>query len=82
MILFSIVAPDATTVEILGSFSDWRPVPLAQAADGSWRTELSLAAGIYEYIYRVDGQPRTPPEAKRYQDDGFGGRNGVLIVGE
>ncbi|MDG1480260.1 MAG: glycogen-binding domain-containing protein [Myxococcota bacterium] len=82
VILFSIVAPDATTVEILGSFSDWRPVPLAQAADGSWRTELSLAAGIYEYIYRVDGQPRTPPEAKRYQDDGFGGRNGVLIVGE
>ncbi len=41
--------------------------------------EVSLAAGVYEYTYRVDGQPRTPPEAKRYQDDGLGG---VLLVGE
>lgn len=82
MLSFSIVVPEATTVALLGSFSDWRPVPMTRAADGSWHTEMSLTAGVYEYTYLVDGQPRTPPEAKRYQDDGFGGRNGVLLVGE
>ncbi len=47
---------------------------------GDWRVELTLPAGIYEYIYLIDGQPLTPPEATRRQDDGFGGENGVLVV--
>lgn len=79
---FTVEAPEATAVSLLGSFSDWKPVPMLRDKSGTWRAELDLPVGVYEYIYLIDGQPLLPPEAERYQDDGFGGRNGVLIVGE
>ncbi len=77
---FTLAAPEAATVSLAGSFSDWTPIPMSRDDRGDWRVELTLPAGIYEYIYLIDGQPLTPPEATRRQDDGFGGENGVLVV--
>jgi hypothetical protein len=77
---FSLSAPDASSVSILGSFTAWEPLPLARGRGGRWRVEVALGAGEHEYAYMVDGIVVVPPEAVRTRDDGFGGVNGVIVV--
>lgn len=73
--------PDADRVEVLGGFTGWQPRPMMR--DGDWfRLIVPVPPGVHEYVYLVDGEPLTPPEATQTRPDGFGGRNGVLIVGE
>lgn len=74
-----VAAPDATRVEVLGDFTDWRPRPLERSEEG-WILDVELAPGVYEYVYRVDGRTLAPPEATERRDDGFGGENGLLVV--
>lgn len=73
-------APHADGVEVAGTFENWRPQPMAREPGGRWVIELDLDPGEYEYVYLVDGQPLTPPEAARRRADGFGGENGLLVV--
>lgn len=72
--------PNAQAVELLGDFTGWEAVPLREAGAGWWVVELPVDSGEHEYVYRVDGALRTPPEAERLREDGFGGVNGVLTV--
>ena len=76
--------PGARSVEVVGSFTDWRPgvIPLQDDDhDGVWQAEVVLPAGEHEYMFVVDGERWVPdPLADRYVDDGFGGQNGVIIV--
>jgi 1,4-alpha-glucan branching enzyme len=71
-------------VEVVGSFTDWRPgaIPLQDDdRDGVWQTEVVLPAGEHEYMFVVDGERWVPdPLAGRYADDGFGRQNAVIIV--
>jgi hypothetical protein len=41
---------------------------------------VPLAAGVWRYAFLVDGEWVSPPDASRYEEDGFGGRNGVIHV--
>lgn len=79
---FSVRAPDATRVEVAGTFSEWRPVPLQRTPDGDWHLEMALLPGTYEYVYLIDGRTTVPADAPARREDGFGGTNGVLLVGE
>jgi len=76
--------PGARSVEVVGSFTDWRPgaIPLQdEDHDGVWQTEVVLPAGAHEYMFVVDGERWVPdPLAGRYADDGFGRKNAVIIV--
>ncbi len=76
--------PGARSVEVVGSFTDWRPgvIPLQDDDhDGVWQAEVVLPAGEHEYMFVVDGERWVPdPLADRYVDDGFGGQNAVIIV--
>ena len=80
-VMFSISAPEAATVSVVGSFNEWLPDAMVRNVDGTWHLSLPLKRGLYEYVYLIDGQPQTPPEAERHNSDGFGGENGVLVVG-
>jgi hypothetical protein len=71
----------ARSVSVVGDWNGWDPsaAPLTQSADG-FAASFELPPGRHEYALVVDGTVVPPPDAPRYVDDGFGGRNGVLEV--
>jgi hypothetical protein len=76
--------PGANSVEVVGSFTDWRPGAVVlrdDDHDGIWRAVVVLPVGQHEYMFVVDGERWvTDPLAGRYVDDGFGRQNALLIV--
>jgi 1,4-alpha-glucan branching enzyme len=77
-------APEARSVHLIGTFCGWdrQAHPLSPGEKkGTWEVIVPLGPGTYEYAFLVDGQEVvTPPQAPLYVDDGFGQRNGVLVV--
>lgn len=76
------VAPHAQAVFVVGSFNDWDPTAtaLVQTSPGVFRVSLELPVGAHEYQLIVDGVWMTDPLAALTRDDGFGSRNGVLLL--
>lgn len=78
-------APEARQVEVIGSFNGWRAQKCEpQLIDGipHWSASLLLPAGRYEYAFVVDGETIVPdPGAGLLEDDGYGNRNAILLVG-
>lgn len=81
---FRVHAPGAKSVSLVGDFNGWDPSvhPMTRGDGGWWEVGITLPAGSYQYAYRVDGVTVTPPDAEVIVDDGFGGRNGVIVVSE
>jgi AMP-activated protein kinase-like protein len=79
---FVLHRADATKVRLAGDFTGWQArVPLVRQGDGSWRAEVRLAPGEYEYAFVVDEEHWIQdPAATRFRNDGFGGRNALLLV--
>jgi hypothetical protein len=80
---FSIEAPAAQRVCLVGDFNDWNvcDVPLVRnAADGSWSVQVELPPGRHEYMFVVDEGWVTDPSAQVHVDDGFGNRNAVIFL--
>jgi hypothetical protein len=78
---FRLRAPGAQSVELIGDFTEWQPLPLARASDGSWKVTLELAPGVYRVNLRVDGGVwGVPPGLPAITDD-FGGAVGILRIG-
>lgn len=82
LVVFSLEAPGATRVALVGSFNEWNPsAHLMTTRDGRlWETAVALGPGRHVYAFLVDDRPVAPPAAPLYEDDGFGGRNGVVEV--
>jgi hypothetical protein len=81
---FDLAAPGARAVAVAGSFNGWRPesMRMARSAGGVWSVTVPLAIGEHHYQFVVDGQRWVPdPTAQALVDDGFGGRNSVIVVG-
>ena len=77
--------PDGSpgSVILTGSFNNWSPdaEPMSDDdGDGVWETTLTLAPGKYQYKFVVDGAWKEDPHAVEYVDDGFGGKNSVVLV--
>ena len=55
--VFVCHALDAQDVLLAGSFDGWDPqaTPMQPRGEGTWRAELELAPGLYEYKFVVDG---------------------------
>ena len=83
---FSTLQPNARAVAVAGSFNQWSTAshPLERKSDsGVWTAIVTLPPGEHLFMYVVDGaQWITPPAAEDYADDGFGARNGIVIVRE
>ena len=81
---FVLVAPEASTVTIVGDFNDWSmsATPLERApGDGVWYVTVPLAPGRYRYAFVVNGAIwRSDSEAPAAEDE-FGRTNSVLTVG-
>jgi 1,4-alpha-glucan branching enzyme len=80
---FSVVAPRAAQVSIVGDFNHWNPttLPMRRSADGqTWEVEVKLPVGRYSYAFLIDGAFAPDPAAPRGSGDDFGTPNSVLMV--
>jgi hypothetical protein len=78
---FRLEAPEATAVQVAGTFSEWEPRhSLVEVAPGVWTATVPVRAGVHEYAFVVDGQDwRVDPYAPQVNDS-FGGVNNRLPV--
>ncbi|MCB9627102.1 MAG: hypothetical protein H6725_07000 [Sandaracinaceae bacterium] len=78
---FAFHAPEATEVVLLADFLDWDAErgTLSPAGPGWFEGTFDVPAGHHRYRMLVDGVPVTPA-ARAYAEDGFGGRDAVLVV--
>ncbi len=80
---FAVYLPQASQARIIGSFTDWAPLPMQKVGNsGYWTLTIRIPPGEHRYSYEVDGTDRLadPSVAAREQDD-FGGENSVISIG-
>ena len=80
---FAVAFPEARSVSLAGTFNEWSTVthPLVPARSGLWTTVVPLPPGEHLFMYVVNGDRwLSPPLAHDYAEDGFGLKNGVVIV--
>ena len=80
---FSFIAPEASSVVLVGSFPDWAVSgqhEMKKTVSGQWVLDVQLKkSGIYTYSFLVNGNTWIPdPEATEVIEDGFGGINSLL----
>ena len=78
---FSLVAPNAKSVQVAGTFNAWNPTNLSKGADGSWHIKMDLKPGAYEYRLVVDGKWQDDPRACDSVANPYGSRNSIKYVG-
>jgi hypothetical protein len=79
---FELVATDARTVFLAGSFNQWKPSAtlMSRSSEGKWVTDLWLPPGRYEYLFIVDGKWTSDQKVPDSVPNPFGGCNSVLLV--
>lgn len=82
--MFSVSAPAAKSVALVGSFNGWSPTshPMkAVGSNGLWSVVVPLREGEHAFMYLVDGTFwMVPPLAEDLVTDGFGNINGIVVV--
>lgn len=53
---FELLAPYNPDVKLMGNWNDWQPIPMERGDDGTWRAEVALSDGDYEYRFQVVSQ--------------------------
>lgn len=81
-VYLEFVHPRARSVNIAGSFNDWRPraTPMIAMGRGWWVKGLVLPPGRYQYRLVVDGQSIPDPNAAEVAPNPDGGVSSVLVV--
>jgi len=81
---FSLVHANAKNVALAASFNQWSAVshPLSRVLTSAiWEVVVPLPPGEHLFMFVIDGtQWVTPPLADDFVDDGFGAKNGVVVV--
>jgi hypothetical protein len=82
VVRFSLDAPNASHVSLVGDFNGWNAgaLPLRRLSNGTWEVEVPLAPGRYAYSFVVDGALARDPAAPQAPVDDFGGTNSVVMV--
>jgi hypothetical protein len=81
---FTLRAPEARRVAVVGDFNRWDPAatPLAGGAGGTWTTEVLIPPGRHAYAFVVDGRRWVlDPAAPSERDPDFGRAHSVTVVG-
>lgn len=73
-------APDASSVEVAGDFTDWRPVPLVAVGSGVWEALMAIPPGLHRANVRLSGGPWLVPHGMRRAADDYGAEIGVFVV--
>lgn len=86
IVRFVLLAPSASSVQLVGDFNDWQrgATPLRSAgAAGMWAVSLPLPRGLHQYAFIVDGTRWTPdPATSTTVTDDFGTTTSVIAVGD
>ncbi len=79
---FRFTAPDATSVLLVGDFTDWQQnaVALEKGTDGVWTTTMKLPPGRHHYLFIVDGKWCEDPECAVRVANPYGGHDMVRQV--
>ncbi len=79
---FTYVAPAATSVHLVGDFTNWqeRPIPLRKETNDVWHASIRLAPGTHYYRFLVDGQWRDDPACRQHLPNPFGSQDAVRHV--
>ena len=81
---FALDRPEAHSVAVAGSFNQWSAsshTMLRRDARSRWTILVPLPPGEHLFMYVVDGTEWiSPPAAEDYADDGFGAKNGIVVV--
>lgn len=79
---FVIYRPDVTQVEITGSFTGWKRIPMEQmGASGYWEIILKIPQKEHRFTYIAEGNQRFPdPTIPAREEDDFGTENSVLNI--
>ena len=84
-VVLTVQADPGSTVYLAGSFNDWNPNGLLmQDKDGNglYSVSVTLAPGIYEYKFVINGIWTLDPDPDRdWTQNGLGTLNSVLRVG-
>jgi len=78
--MISVVLENARTVEIMGDFTSWLPVPMTRSATGKWQIRIPLDEGSHRLEVRVDSGSWVPAPGLPVAADEFGGSVGILVV--
>jgi len=80
--IFSIAAPQAKSVYLVGEFNDWKQddSALMQRDNGLWTKKISLAPGKYRYRFVVDDDWLEDPRNTQKAENPFGGMDSLLEV--
>ncbi|MBI5184081.1 MAG: glycoside hydrolase [Nitrospinae bacterium] len=79
---FKINAPQAQKVILTGEFNGWARNAYLLKRDkwGTWRTNIQLRPGRYEYKFIVDGEWKDDPVSSLCVPNSFGTRNSVIEI--
>jgi Glycogen recognition site of AMP-activated protein kinase len=79
---FVIYQPGVEQVEITGSFTDWRTLPMNRAgASDYWEITIDVPMGEHRFSYILEGDQRlADPTILTREKDDFGGENSILEV--
>jgi hypothetical protein len=77
---FVIYKPEASKVEITGSFTGWEKIPMHEAGDsGYWEVTLELPRGVHRFTYILDGSISfADPTVLASEQDDFGGVDSII----
>lgn len=80
---FVLYLPDVREASVIGSFSNWSPIPMEKIGDsGYWTLKLALQPGEHRYSYLIEQQARMfDPTIPDREADDFGGENSILNIG-
>ena len=83
-IIFSLKAPNAKEVFLVGDFNNWDTGanPMKLDKDVSWKGCLIFNPGRYEFKFLVDGKWREGLKKEQTVPNCFGTLNNVLIIPE
>lgn len=80
-VLLVVHAPRARRVELMGDFTDWRPMSLRRQTGDHFAARIHLPAGSYRINVRVDGGMWTAPPGTTPVADDYNGAAGLLVIG-
>ncbi len=80
---FVIFRPDVSLVEIAGSFTDWKRIPMQKiGTSGYWEINFELMKGEHHFTYILEGrQPFADPTILTREPDDFGSENSIFYLG-
>ncbi len=81
---FVIFRPNVSHVDITGTFTDWKRIPMNKIGDsGYWEISLNLSEGEHRFAYILENRTSfADPTMPTRELDDFGGENSVFYAAQ